>query len=285
MNTWLKQLRPLFATPEPLDLVQTLTLVLLMFQAPLDWYGRIPMVMLGVAGLAMPALRRQGGFWFLLAAIWLGWTVRNWATADNHKWLSGYWCLAMGTACFYGDRALVVLQRNARYMIAFAFLFATLAKVVSPTYVTNAFFEYTTLADNRFHGYGHTMKLMSPQQTAQNEKAILAVAGPAPSAASRTLEASPWLRPASLVLTWWTVFIELLIGVVFLFPLNRWRDPSLLLFLVTTYTITTVVGFGWLLALMAMTLSPRRGWYVLAIILIEAYEAPLTWFLRFLPSF
>jgi hypothetical protein len=62
-------------------------------------------------------------------------------------------------------------------------------------------------------------------------------------------------------MTWWTLFIEAWIAVAFLLPdrtrVGRLRDLPLLGFVLTTYAIATVQGFGYLL--LAMALCQARG--------------------------
>lgn len=268
MRSWLDTLKPF-------ELVLTMTIVLVILQPPGSWYAKIPLVMAGVAGLALPQLKFRPGYWVLLGVLWMTWTIYNWASADNHKWLTGYWLFALATACSFRDRAWVIVQKNARYLIAFAFLFATVAKVASGGYVNGAFFEYTTLHDVRFRGYSQALGLVTLEQGVSNSKAFKDVTGPLPIAKERELSATERLRASSLFLTWWTVFIEAVIAIVFFLPLARWRDPALLVFLLTTYTVATVTGFGWLLAIMAMALSERRILYLGAMLLITLYEAPV----------
>ena len=65
------------------------------------------------------------------------------------------------------------------------------------------------------------------------------------------------------VLTWWTIIIEAVVAVLFLWPEDRgpsrWRDLTLLAFIVTTYPVAPVIGFAWVLASMGVAQSTEQS--------------------------
>lgn len=79
----------------------------------------------------------------------------------------------------------------------------------------------------------------------------------------------------ALVLTWWTILIEAVVAVLFLWPEDRgpsrWRDPALLVFILTTYPVAPVIGFAWVLAAMGTAQSTRRGFPYWPAIYVAAY--------------
>jgi hypothetical protein len=94
-------------------------------------------------------------------------------------------------------------------------------------------------------------------------------------------------------MTWWTLLIESAIAITFLAPrrfaLSKLRDAFLLIFLITTYTSATVVGFGWVLAIMGFAQCSgeaqwRRRLYILAFVLIFLYTGPWSDFISGLLS-
>jgi hypothetical protein len=85
----------------------------------------------------------------------------------------------------------------------------------------------------------------------------------------------------SQFLTYWTVFVESAVALLFLVPgergLSRFRDFFLVLFCVTTYSVATVEGFGWLLIAMGVSQcgerkNAQRLLYIAAFLLIIFYR-------------
>jgi hypothetical protein len=85
----------------------------------------------------------------------------------------------------------------------------------------------------------------------------------------------------SQILTYWTVFIESAVTLLFLIPkkagISRFRDLFLVVFCVTTYSVAAVEGFGWLLIAMGASQcgdgrKAVRFLYVVAFFLIIFYR-------------
>ena len=64
------------------------------------------------------------------------------------------------------------------------------------------------------------------------------------------------MAAASLVLSYWTILIEGLVAASFLLKMSRWlyqkRDWILIGFVITTYAVIPVLGFGALLMVMGL---------------------------------
>jgi hypothetical protein len=93
------------------------------------------------------------------------------------------------------------------------------------------------------------------------------------------LASSPRVQMAAQVLTWSTVAVEGLLALLFLLPVTaRWwhaaRDCALLAFLIGTYLIAPVFGFGGLLAVMGAAQtdnSHRRTALLLMLAVLEVF--------------
>ncbi len=79
----------------------------------------------------------------------------------------------------------------------------------------------------------------------------------------------------------WTLVIESLVAILYLLPtrfsLSRWAEPALIVFILSTYVLAPVVGFGWVLILLAMasTTLPRpiaHVLYPLAFVTLVAFQ-------------
>jgi len=274
---------PILRGAESFEVAASMTVVLLFFYTEGNWYVRIPIVVIAVFGILHRPLLADNNFWFALAVFSAGALYQNWYRVDNHKWLICYWCIALSAASADADRT-ATLRRNARWLIALAFLFATAWKLMSKDFLDGTFFYYTLLTEGRFDTI---TKLVagapgSAFTAAGNAlHAIRHVSGT--STASEALYSSNRLLLFARMMTWWTLFIEAAIGISFALPrrfvIARIRDAFLLVFLFTTYTSATVVGFGWVLAIMGFAQSEeeargRRLLYVAAFVLIFIYTGP-----------
>ena len=174
--------------------------------------------------------------------------------ADNHKFLLAYWCLAMFTATLTPDprRSLIIA---ARWMIALTFLLATFWKIASPDYMDGRFFSHALVVDQRFQTVAN---FAEPDRSIGelNLAAWTSLLAPDSTRTEIPIVLTTRLRSLSVLLTWWTFSIELAIGIVFLAAsLGKhfaYRDVMFVGFIVTTYLMAPVYGFGWLLAIMGL---------------------------------
>jgi hypothetical protein len=95
--------------------------------------------------------------------------------------------------------------------------------------------DLATLAENRqiFETMQSSANVLAPQQ----------------------LTTTPRMAAASLVLSYWTILIEGLVAASFLLPIRslyKKRDWLLIGFVITTYTVIPVLGFGALLMVMGL---------------------------------
>lgn len=254
-------------TRSTVDLIRILTLLMLLMQGPRDWYVRAPMILLGLAGIVLPAARSSPRLWFALAIFILAHDIVNWSTVDNHKWLMGWWCLAMGLiACAPQASQLSVLQVNARLLLGLCFAFATLWKLLSVDYLDGTFFKWELLTDKRFRDAAHYVGGMDRGDLEDNrklesdiEKSYRKDAEPVDSA---TLVSVPRIDLLAIAMTWWTIFIEGCIALFCLWPGDRIiaiiRGLVVFVFAATTYLLAPVLGFGWMVIVMGLAQCPEQ---------------------------
>jgi len=72
--------------------------------------------------------------------------LAGWHSADNHKFLIGYWCLAFGCA-LRAEQREEALALAARWMVALVFGLAFVWKPTSGDYLDGSFFAYQLLID------------------------------------------------------------------------------------------------------------------------------------------
>jgi hypothetical protein len=271
-----------FAAADRLDLVTVMTLVLLLVYSGGGWYVQVPVAVLGAAGLLLRGLRRHAGFWLVLAALLAAGYLREWYAVDNHKWLFVYWCLALGLALATREPR-AALAVSARWLVAACFVFATAWKVLSPDFLDGSFFHYAFLTDLRLEWAAELLGGLPAGAGAANRRAVEAAVAYSAEVSAVDLESTPGVAAAARALAWGTLAIEALVALAFLAPLRRpWDDrlraPLLLAFVVGTYAMAPVIGFGWMLLILGLAQAPDRGpipaAYVLLFLLLPLYQTP-----------
>lgn len=286
------------ARRDVLDLVPRLTVLLVILFGGGFW--DLPMLarVLLIAALLYRPLHRSALFWLATAVFLVLFYRHHWFSIDNHKFLFVYWCLALAVVFAVGggeERQRGVLARNAKLLIGLCMAFATLWKIISPDYLDGTFFRHALLSDSRFTSVTTSLGGLEPAADYHNRamtRALREGAGGASHVEEVVLADTPEIRLMADLLTWWTIGIEGLLALAFLLPGRwgpslAWRHGLLLFFAVTTYAIATVIGFGWLLVVMALghlgERHPRlRLAYLAVLMLLLTYSG--AWIDRFLPG-
>jgi len=260
-----------------MELALRVLLLVLLLDAPLFWFQRVPLQIVCGLGLLWPALARDARYWAGLTVL-VGWPLFwNWPFSDNHDYLRALTTLAVALA-LTTSAPEQALRTSARLLVGGTFFFATLWKVVlSPDWIDGTFFRVTLLSDPRFHDLavlvgGASWETLDAFDAALTD--FLTGAGGWPGA---------FVEPAglyslALALTAFTALIESGIALAFLWPrLARWRNWLLIAFGATTFAFATVRGFGFLLMTLGLAQCEdderrTRYAYVATLFLIEAYR-------------
>jgi hypothetical protein len=237
------------------DLALRLTLLDLLLSPIGDWALRTLVLALAGAGLLFPQALRRPALWWMLTFLTGLRVVLDYPMPDNHAYLLCYWCLAISLALSVTD-AEDHLALNARWLVGLVFAFATLWKLaLSPEFIDGTYFRVALLTDPRFEdlcvllGRLPLEGIVSQRNFLEShaDVGMLTTAGPLRTAAFDRLADA---------MTFWTVGIEGLVALTFLWPRDRapsrLRDAALLVFCATTYAVATVAGFGWLLISMGI---------------------------------
>lgn len=261
------------------SIVLRLTAIMLLLRPMGPWW--VAPFILGLAGLALifPRVLHSPATWCSLAAFTFLRIATDWPLADNHIYLLGYWCLAIGLAL--GSRDSTILGRSSRLLIGLAFLFAVIWKVaLSPDYLDGRFFRVTFLTDPRFENLTLLAGGLTGEQLAESREYLRPLLEGAEVIDQPVLHEPPAFSFLVAVSTWATVIVEALCAIFFLFPLgarSAARHILLLLFCLVTYALAPVAGFGWLL--LAMGLAgvgeedrATRAAYVTTWVLVLLYD-------------
>jgi hypothetical protein len=249
-----------FGTGDAFRIATMMSMVAWLISSPIEAHWALDLFL--VAGLVHPTLYRERTYWLLFSIVFLvaPWR-RPWLDLDNHHWLEAYWVVAIALSR-WGRTPDQTLKDIARLLLGLAFAFATLWKLISPEFMSGGFFEFTFLIDHRLSAVASTLGLQPGDAGSAGRAALQAWqnSGVIPEAVTVTVsDTMRWLAP---VMAWLTVVIEGGVAVAFLLPLapaRRWiRDASLLLFVVATYPLAPVLGFGRLLLAMGVMQSELK---------------------------
>ena len=236
-------------------LVLRLTLILLFLYGSSTLILDVPLRILCGLMLISPTLINSQGLWVLICGfIWCINAV-NWLWIDNHQFLISYWCLVCALAVS-AKNTDAVLAWNGRILTGLVFLFATFWKLLSGEYLNGSFLHYTFLTDDRVQTFASLVGGLNPGILSQNRLLESALKVMPHSSLSVTLETSEALRAFALGASYWTLLIEGVVAVAFLWAGIQWlahaRDWLLLLFVATTYFLLPVLGFAYVILIMGL---------------------------------
>jgi len=262
-----------------MELALRVLLLVLLLDASLFWFQRLPIQILCGLGLLLPALARDARFWAGLTLLTAWPLVWNWPFSDNHDYLRALAALSVTLALGARDPA-ATLRTSARLLVGGTFFFAALWKLVlSPDWLDGTFFRVTLLSDPRFHDLAVLAGGVSWETLDAFDAALRDYLAGKQGGWPGAFVEPAGLRPLALALTAFTGALEAAIAASFLWPrLARFRNPLLIVFGASTFAFATVRGFGWLL--MALGLAQCRDderrarvGYVATLFLIEVYRS------------
>jgi hypothetical protein len=250
-----------FLSGPPTDVAPTLTAAFLLAFPPWtqgfvrggadDFVRRVYRVALLLA-IAAGEVGHDWRLWAIITGLHFAYTLCIYAIADNHRYLEGYWCLTLMLGLAIGGvQGDDLIRRNATALIGLCFLIAVLAKLGSTGFRNGSFFSRTLIEDDRFLFMALTFGRMTVSQRKAHNEARQRLLSTAATEVSVVVPNT--LRRVAIGLTWWTLMIEAVVAVVFLWPseaLVGWRVLVLTLFVLTTYLFVPVDAFGTVLLLM-----------------------------------
>lgn len=273
-----------FDEMDTVDVVTRLTLIAILVSdhvAGSEWIFKCGTRSLAFVALLVPPLHRSWLLWLGMTLVFACRTGVDWWFQDNHLFLFTYWSLTLTLALRLAEPARA-FATSGRLMIGLSFAFATLWKgFLSPDYMDGSYFHFTMLADPRFHDLASTVGRVPDATFAANRAAFGLLNGWQPDVETVALASTSIMPVLSWAMTWWTVGIEGLLGLAFLWPGSggpaRLRNGALLLFGWTTYTVATVPTFGWILMTMGAAQCRRderlsRFLYAITCLVILLYS-------------
>jgi hypothetical protein len=235
---------------DPIWAISIMTLLAMVrYQGGAWYYQVISPVILGLAAL-FPRIVYREQFWLPVCMVTGSSIVLDWTLLGNHSFMLFYWCLAMLLASFSSNR-LRFLAMSSRWLVAFLFLFAFVWKLNSNDFRSGASARYL-LSGTYPAGYLSVwLAGMSGLQISKNINDVERVLS-SPVTTQVKLNANAAVGRLADVMTISTLIIEGFTALIFLLPLSlRWlwlRDMSLILFMLTAYSILPVASFATQLA-------------------------------------
>ncbi len=208
---------------------------------------------LAALGLLSPRAAQSYLLWVPIALLT---TLRLEWPSDNHDYLLAYWCWSVALSMRARER-IVALAWNARALLGTVFCAAAIWKgILSSDYRDGTFFTASLVLDGRFRDFVLLLGVTDSGTLLHDMilfRGLLRNGLPGDTA---TLIIPQALSALAFGLTWATLIIEAVIGVMFVLPKNRYSaaaDWLLLAFVLATYAVAPVVGFGWLLLILGLT--------------------------------
>ncbi|MBT9311198.1 hypothetical protein [Leptothoe kymatousa] len=248
-NQWLGSLMQ----PPVYLMVLRLTTILLLLHGIDHWrWTMLPEKLLALAMMVNVPLVRDRWAWLAMGIFLVVNNLWHWSALVNHEYLYTYWGLVCALAV-WSRTPKQVLRWNARWIIGLCFLFATLWKFLGGEYLDGSFLHLTFLLDHRLAMGAVLFGGLDLATLAENRQIFDTLQASGAVLEPQQLATTTRMAVASVVLSYWTILIEGLVAASFLLPLRRLhrkRDWLLIIFVLTTYTVIPVLGFGALLMVM-----------------------------------
>lgn len=234
-------------------LVLRLTLLLLLF------YGGFPSRVIGVllqviCGIMIiyPPLTTSRVMWVMASSLLILYNVFYWKIFGNDQYFITYWCIAC-TLIVFASEPDNVMSWNARKLIGLCFLFAFFWKIIGGEYFDGTLQHFVFLVDRRM-GIMSLPFGLGGDVISENKRLLEILKQTPGGGVGVSLITSPSMYYFSLLTSYWTIFIEASIAVLFLFNRPNWfekiRDYFLITFIITTFFVFPVPTFSFTITLL-----------------------------------
>lgn len=267
---------------DPAEFCLIFTLITIVVTGPSHWYSRVPLVVLGFLGLSLRSARNSPWLWFSATLILLATNFRHWATLDNHKHLLGVWTLAVYFSLLSSNLRRC-LRDNAQALLTLVLVLAAGWKLASTDFRSGLFFEFTLLTDERFALLASQVGRLSQASLVNNREILLGVTDSLSRPVPGHLTTTPQIAILAAVMSHWTLAIEAVLALAWVIAWQRPRAYAhhvlLWVFVLTTYLVAPVIGFGCLLLVLGFTATRgsvrevRLG-YIACTAIVLLYKAP-----------
>lgn len=285
LRAQLQRLTEFFEQADRFSLLGYLTLFMLVFFGPNEWFA-LPIYQIALLfSLLTSKILRSPVLWGILSLTTFTALFDFWETVDNHMWLMLYWLLVVFFATLsnrmYKTEILDFLKHNAIFILIFTMGVSVLQKILGGVFLDGSFFEFTILTDERFFLVAHYLGGISTFDFFNNVDVLSNASDPY---SPITIKTSNAVRTVSLIFTYSIVLLEAFIAFLFIFKNRKahlWAHILNGLFVITVYFIAPVYAFAFLITVLGIASldkdkvsSKLMLMYFVLMILIFLYKIP-----------
>lgn len=252
---------------DPIDLVTIMTALVVLVHG--RYSNEQITTALAFSAVLLPFIRRSGPFWIVVFIFrFLSQVPHHWTVLDNHQHLLNWWCLGLGLVLMTVEKE-ESLRILSRLMIGLCFLFAAIWKIRSPDFLTGDFLSWRFTTDARLREFAESF-LGLPVGTGLKNSEVFTSLWSRPPGSSQLLVTGEGVRWVARAVSWYTVLIEGFVAILYLAPqrlrITQWAPWVLLVFIVTVYPVTPIIGFASSLVVYSIGASKAKGrWTGIAI--------------------
>lgn len=202
---------------------------------------------------------------------------------DNHKWLYMYWIWALVIAFFHKkpkDQQNIIAL-NARFFLVASMGFSVFWKAIAQhgEFHNGAFMEYTFLSDDRF---ANLLSWIGIPSALYENWYDLTLEFRFENGFQQVFDVPTKVSLLATLTTWWVFLSEGAVALFFAFrtkTMDIVAHITLIIFILTTYLIAPVMGFGTMLSILGLSLalarfpkSPLPYAYLFCLVAIAFYD-------------
>ena len=246
------------------QLIAGLTVFLLIFHSfEPDVYELVLMVLVPVM-LWNTAWLTNPWIWMIFGGFGAYAVFSDYIGTDNHKWLYMYWIFALSIAFFHSKLSdqQKIIALNARFFIVAAMGFSVFWKFMAQNweFVNGAFMEYTFLSDDRF---GTLLGWIGIAPEVYEPWYDMTLDFEFRNGFQESFAVPRKVSLLATLTTWWILFSEAAVALFFALgayykKVDILAHLFLMIFIVSTYLIAPVMGFGTMLCVLGLALSLAR---------------------------
>jgi hypothetical protein len=237
-----------------------------------------------VIALLFPSFLTSPKFWLPILAAAIPSVVFYWYVIDNHKYLLFYWVIVVSLSSFIKEDSsfLKITGECARLLMLLTMAAAVLQKTISGSYLNGEMFSYLLLTDDRFFFWSKLFSCVTQQELIYNSEMLKQAGRAISNAQALEFQLKGWecVQPVAQYFTWINYLDQALLSLLVLFKRfdqSFFKHALIMLFIIGTYLVAPVYGFGWTLCIFGMCFTANQdnknfNLYLYSLIILCAYE-------------
>ena len=248
-----------------------------------EFFGAIATTAIVIA-LLFPSFLSSPKFWLPILAAAIPSVAVYWYLIDNHKYLLFYWVIVVSLCSFIKEDSsfLKITGECARLLMLLTMAAAVLQKTISDSYLSGEMFSYLLLTDDRFFFWSKLFSCVTQQELIYNSEMLKQAGLAISNAQALEFQLKGWecIQPVAQYFTWLNYLDQALLSLLVLFKRfdqSFFKHALIMLFIIGTYLVAPVYGFGWTLCIFGMCFTANQdnknfNLYLYSLIILCAYE-------------